>query len=292
AVLDNNLAPDDGGAQNEGFVVSGRFFGSYNLNKGWGLQFFSFMRGRDVQLQGTRGGFGMYSLGVKKDLKDKRGSIGVGAENFFTPNFKIRSEQNTPLIQQKSLTIRNNMSFRINFSYRIGKMSVEGRPKRRRSIDNDDLKDGGDGGGGMEGAGGQQQRNGGGGGFTPAAPATPKKTDSKTTAPKVDSAAVVQAEGTWTYTVESPQGGEGVLTIKKEGDAYSGSITSKRFNTDTPLSSVKVNGNELSFQYDITRPDGNQMNVQVKSIITGDTLAGDMSVGQFGTFPIKATRAQ
>ena len=34
------------------------------------------------------------------------------------------------------------------------------------------------------------------------------------------------------------------------------------------------------------------MNVQVKSIITGDGLAGDMSVGQFGIFPIKATRAR
>ena len=50
----------------------------------------------------------------------------------------------------------HNMSVRVTFSYRLGKMSVEARPKRRRSIDNDDLKDGGDGGGGMDGGGGGQ----------------------------------------------------------------------------------------------------------------------------------------
>ena len=42
AMLDNNID-----AQNEGWVASGRVFGSYNLEKGWGIQFFSFMRGTD-----------------------------------------------------------------------------------------------------------------------------------------------------------------------------------------------------------------------------------------------------
>jgi outer membrane receptor protein involved in Fe transport len=281
AMLDNNLD-----ARNEGWVISGRLFGSYNLQKGWGLQFFSFYRGRQVQLQGTQGGFGIYSLGVKKDLKDKRGSVGLGAENFFTPNFKIRGEQNTPSIQQKTLTIRNNLSFRVNFSYRIGKISVDGRPKRRKSINNDDLKDGGDN-SGMDG-GGQPQRNGGGG-FTPA---TTKKPAGNVKAVPTDPTAVVKAEGKWSYTIESPQGGEGILTIKKEGDGYSGSITNTRFKTETTLSAVKVSGNELSFQYEITRPDGNQMSIQVTSIVTGGALAGEMSVGQFGSFPIKATRVE
>ena len=93
SVLDNNID-----AHNEGFVVSGRLFGSYNIKNGWGLQFFSFMRGRDVQLQGTRGGFSMYSLGVKKDLKDKKGSIGIGAENFLRQTSKSRAQQHRALL--------------------------------------------------------------------------------------------------------------------------------------------------------------------------------------------------
>jgi outer membrane receptor protein involved in Fe transport len=291
AMLDNHID-----AQNEGWVVSGRLFGSYALQKGWGLQFFSFTRGRDVQLQGTRGGFAMYSLGVKKDLKEKRGSIGIGAENFFTPHFKIRSEQHTPTIDQNSLTIRNNLSFRINFSYRIGKMSVEGRPKRRRSIDNDDLKDGGGGDGQLDtGGGGQQGPRGaaaaGAGGVAAAQNGAGQKSNAAKT-PPADPTAVVKADGTWNYTVESPQGGEGAIVINKEGEVYGGTISNKRFNSTTQLSSVKVNGNELSFEYEVTRQDGNKMVTQVKAIITGDTLSGNMSVGQFGTFPVKATRAQ
>jgi outer membrane receptor protein involved in Fe transport len=284
SVLDNKID-----TQNEGWVVSGRFFGNYNLDKGWGLQFFSFARGRDVQLQGTRGGFGMYSLGIRKEFNEKRGTIGLGAENFFSTTFKIRTESEANGLNQKSLNIMRNMGFRINFSYRIGKMSVDGaaRPRRTKSINIDDLKDGGgdNGGGGMDGgAQPQQPRSTGfnGGARQQATPAVK--------VPAGDSTAVAQAEGTWQYTIESPQGGEGTLLLKKEGDAYSGSITNKRFNSTTELSSVTVKGNELSFEYEVTGPGGNKMPMQVKAIITDNAFNGSMTVGQFGTFPIKAKR--
>jgi hypothetical protein len=55
---------------------------------------------------------------------------------------------------------------------------------------------------------------------------------------------------------------------------------------------VTVSGNELSFQYEITGQGGNQMVIKVRSIVTGDDFTGDMSVGTFGTFPIKGKRAQ
>jgi hypothetical protein len=44
------------------------------------------------------------------------------------------------------------MNFKINFTYRIGKMSLDHRPKKRKSITNDDLKDGGEGQGEQGGA--------------------------------------------------------------------------------------------------------------------------------------------
>lgn len=243
----------------------------------------------------------MYSLGVRKDLKEKKGSIGIGAENFFTPAFKIRSTAESPTLDQKSLNIMHNMSVRVTFSYRLGKMSMEQRPKRRKSIDNDDLKDGGDGGNGMDGgAQGGGQRGGGsqaGGGYTPQSNGGSRPNGAATgtavvkTAP-ADPTAVVKVDGSWNYTVESPQGGEGTIVINKEGDTYNGSITNKRFNSTTQLKSVTVNGNELSFEYEVTRQDGNTMPVKVKSIIAGDAFSGEMSVGQFGTFPIKGNRAQ
>jgi outer membrane receptor protein involved in Fe transport len=288
SMLNNNNPNRQYRASNEGWVASYRMFGNYNLSKGWGFQFFGFYRGRTVQLQGTQGGFGIYSLGLKKDINKKRGSVGFGAENFFTTAFKIKGELNSPLVQRNTLVELHNMSFRVNFSYRIGKMSMDAKPKRRKSISNDDLKDGGDGGGGAD-AGGQSA--GGGGGMRQGAAAQSAAATKPAITPPADPAAVVNAAGTWNYTIESPQGGEGTLTITKEGEVYSGTIKNNRFNSENALSNVTVNGNELSFNYEVNF-GGNQMMIAVKAIITGDALAGNMTVGQFGTFPINAKRAQ
>ncbi|HSI77329.1 MAG TPA: outer membrane beta-barrel protein, partial [Lunatimonas sp.] len=146
AKLDNGLDDPTYAAANDGFVVSGRLFGNYTLPKDWQLQMFSFYRGSTVQLQGTAGGCGIYSLSINKQFNEKRGTVGFGAENFFTTEFKIRNELFTPTIMQQSVTSLRNMNFKINFSYRIGKLSVEGAPRRKkRGVTNEDLKEGGGG---------------------------------------------------------------------------------------------------------------------------------------------------
>ena len=296
AMLDNNLPPTAENikyiASNEGWVVSYRMFGNYNLNKGWGLQFFGFYRGRQVQLQGTQGGFGIYSLGFKKDFNNKKGSVGFGAENFFTKEFKIRNESSSPIYSQNSLNVMRNMSFRVNISYRIGKMSMDA-PKRRRSVNNDDLKDGGDG-GGDNGGGAPQSGGQGGGNFRQGGGQRPAGAPAAAPAklPAADTSVTVNAEGTWNYTIESPQGGEGTLTLKKEGDKYTGTINNKRFNRENALQEVTVKGNELTFSYETPGMGGNPMAISVKAIINGDSFTGNMTVGQFGTFPINAKKAQ
>ena len=159
AMLDNNASDANFRASNEGFVVAGRLFGSYNITPVWALQLFSFYRGRQVQLQGDQSGFGIYSLSVKRDFANKRGSIGFGAENFFGTNgIVIRTDLVSPLLDQSSRSVLNNLSFKINFSYRIGQLSAaQGGSGPKKSIKNDDLKEGGDGdmgGGGAPGGGG------------------------------------------------------------------------------------------------------------------------------------------
>ncbi|MBN3521876.1 TonB-dependent receptor [Algoriphagus lutimaris] len=145
SILDNGLEDPVLAAQNEGFVVSGRLFGNYSLPKDWQIQLFSFARGRRVQLQGLSGGFAVYGLSLNKQFNEKRGSIGFGADNFLTKEFIIRNELTTPTIMQNSSSALRNMNFKVNFSYRIGKLSMDQRPRRKKSINNDDLKSGGDG---------------------------------------------------------------------------------------------------------------------------------------------------
>ncbi|MEN2282337.1 outer membrane beta-barrel family protein [Algoriphagus sp. SE2] len=153
SMLDNGLEDPLLAAENQGFVVSGRLFGNYSLPKDWQIQVFSFARGRRVQLQGLSGGFAVYGLSFNKQFDDKRGSIGFGADNFLSKEFIVKNELTTPTIMQNSSTALRNMNFKVNFSYRIGKLSMDQRPRRRKkSINNDDLK-GGEGGDMNEGGG-------------------------------------------------------------------------------------------------------------------------------------------
>ncbi|WP_342086677.1 TonB-dependent receptor domain-containing protein [Dyadobacter sp. OTU695] len=149
---------------NSGFVLSGRMRTSLTIKNGWGLQAGGFMRGRDVQLQGTQAGFRMYDFGIRKDFKNKRGSIGFAMENFLAPSFKMKTSLESSTFTQNNTNYLFNRGFRVNFSYRFGKMTfVEQKTRRKKSVNNDDQKS--DGGGNMDtGGGGGAQ----GGAQTPA----------------------------------------------------------------------------------------------------------------------------
>ena len=286
AVLNNNLT-DNLAASNEGFVISGRLFGNYNMGKGWGFQFFGMYRGNRVQLQGSQGGIGMYSLGIRKEFNNKKGSIGFAVENFLTSSIKIRNEIITPTITQNSVNELYNMSFRVNVSYRIGKMSFDQKPRRKKSVSNDDLKDGG--GDGMDsGQGGmpQGQQPRGNGAIPMTAPVVKSAVSSKPDTTK----ATVDATGIWAYSMETQMGiTTGILTIKKDGESYNGTMFSSRNNQEVPLTTVTVSGNELTVIY-TSNFGGNEVQVTIKGQITGDDLDAIMSIGQFRTMPLKAKR--
>jgi hypothetical protein len=163
ATLTNNVPDRNFNASNEGFVFSGRLGGSYNFTPVWGVQAFAFYRGRQVQLQGDQSGFGFYTLGIKRDFAEKRGSIGFGLDNFFTPTITIRNNVVSPLIDQASRNELHSLGVRVNFSYRIGKLTA-GPSRRGKSVNNDDLKSEGEGGGGgIDASGGGGAPAGGGG---------------------------------------------------------------------------------------------------------------------------------
>ena len=151
--------------KNQGLTLGGRLMTNITLKNGWGIQGWGGARGAQVQLQGRQGGFGMYSLGVKKDFKNKKGSIGLGAENFLTKSVGLmRTELTSPLFSQVSVNNVYNRGVRLSLNYKFGSMNFNA-PKKSRSVKNDDVKDeggGGDNGGGMPQGGGQQARPQGG----------------------------------------------------------------------------------------------------------------------------------
>jgi hypothetical protein len=249
----------------------------------------------------------MYSLAIRKQFNEKRGSVGVGVENFLQKSIKIRTTTESPQISQRSVNTMNNASIRVTFSYRIGKMSMDDRPRRRKSINNDDLKEGGDGGGndggGMNGGNGGGQNSGGGmmmngggqrpqggapqgGGQRQGAPAAQQK---PIAAPA--DGIVYEPAGTWTFTIDSPQGGAGTIVLKKENGVYSGTIKTERMREETAFTSVKVNGNNVILSYTVNF-NGNSVPVEINTTVNNTDMNGTMALGQFRTFNLTGKKSQ
>ncbi|CAN5130281.1 outer membrane beta-barrel family protein [soil metagenome] len=144
--LTNNNANPVYSASNSGWVLGGRIQSSMSISNGWGFQIFGGGRGNQVQLQGYQSAMYFYSLGVRKEFNDKKASLGLAAENVFNHPFVQRSELSSPILVQNSQTNYYNAGVRLTFSYKLGKMSFDAPQKRKRSINNDDVKgEGGEG---------------------------------------------------------------------------------------------------------------------------------------------------
>lgn len=149
--LTNNNANPIYAASNSGLVIAGRIQSSLSLSNGWGFQLFGGGRGKQVQLQGYQSPMYFYSIGIRKEFNDKRASLGIAGENILNHPFVQRSELSSPILNQNSQTSFYNAGVRLTFSYKLGKMSFDAPQKRRKSVNNDDVKDG-------EGGGDNQQQ--------------------------------------------------------------------------------------------------------------------------------------
>ncbi|RZK56929.1 MAG: TonB-dependent receptor, partial [Hymenobacter sp.] len=148
-VLANNVPDPLYAARSAGLVAGGRLYGSYALPKGWNVQVFGFYRGQQVQLQGAQSNFAVYSMSVKHDVAHERGSIGLGAENFFSPRNAVRTDLDAALLSQRNTAVQHLTSFKVYFSYRVGQLKAEARARKR--VQNDDLKTDENGGGSQGG---------------------------------------------------------------------------------------------------------------------------------------------
>lgn len=127
---------------NSGVVIGGRIMSSLSLNKGWAVQANGGMRGNQVTLQGVQGSFYMYSLGVRKEFNNKKGSLGLATDNFLG-GMRMKSTSVTPILNQTMVNNIYNQNIKLTFSYKIGKMSFMA-PKKTKGVKNDDVKEGGD----------------------------------------------------------------------------------------------------------------------------------------------------
>lgn len=130
-------------ASNDGISFNGRMMTQLTMNKGWGIQGFAGFRGNTVMLQGTRTGTPFYSVGVRKETKDKKGTVGLAVENIFG-GMQFGTVMNSPLFTQQYTNYIYNQNVKLTFSYKLGNMKFTEK-KKTRSVKNSDVKSGGEG---------------------------------------------------------------------------------------------------------------------------------------------------
>lgn len=129
-ILKNNSPDPALNATNQGLVQNYRLSGNYNFKNGWAVQFFGVYQGRNFNLQGYRTNPINHSLAVKKDILDKKGMLGIGLDNFLTPSYQVHSQLNSAYLAQYTTNTLYNFIVKVNFSYRIGRLSTDKKPKK------------------------------------------------------------------------------------------------------------------------------------------------------------------
>ena len=101
--------------------------------------------------------------------------------------------------------------------------------------------------------------------------------------------------GAWDYEAVTPQGSSsGLMTIKKDGNSYSGTITfddpegSGKKSAD--MSNIKVSGTSLEFQFNVD-VQGMSISVTVAGEVSGSEYEGKLSIPDFGSFPFSASKS-
>lgn len=106
-----------------------------------------------------------------------------------------------------------------------------------------------------------------------------------------DSTATKDLSGSYSFTIEIPgMSSGGKLTLSKEEDNYTAVITSEQSPNDPiTVENIKQNGNNLDFDYEVNA-QGATMEVNMAVEFEDDTFEGNVSVGEFGSFPVEGNK--
>ncbi len=118
--------------------------GGYDLGKGYKMETWGFFRSPTATSQGSIPSFSMFSIGAKKEFKNKKGSIGLRVIQPFKPYKSFETEINGDGFYKYSNNETLFRSIGISFKYTIGEMRFKA-VKNKTNISNDDLMQGGEG---------------------------------------------------------------------------------------------------------------------------------------------------
>jgi imidazolonepropionase-like amidohydrolase len=100
----------------------------------------------------------------------------------------------------------------------------------------------------------------------------------------------VNAVGTWSYVANIPgRETEGELIITGEPGNYAGTISSSQGGGALDIENVEVDGSTLSFSYSVDM-GGQSLAISIEVELDGDTFEGELTAGNFGSYPMEGER--
>jgi hypothetical protein len=98
---------------------------------------------------------------------------------------------------------------------------------------------------------------------------------------------MANVDGDWDIVMRTPMGDQqAVLTVRSDGDSFSGSMSSPLGSMEIP--SGKVEGDTLRWKMEVKAPF--PMKLDCDATVTGDSIAGGVKAGIFGISPLSGTR--
>ena len=126
--------------KNEGYIYNGFLSSNITIFKDWKAEIWGFFRSPRYTLQGKNPSFSMFSLGIQKEIFNKKGKIGLRLVEPFKADKEFVTELEGSNFYQKNVLSVPFRSIGISFSYSFGKLDFK---ERKSFIKNDDLKQGG-----------------------------------------------------------------------------------------------------------------------------------------------------
>jgi hypothetical protein len=109
------------------------------LGKGWWHGFTGSFNSRRVTLQGRMASFYYHNTTLRKDIWNKRGSIGINLANPFMRGTRVRNNIVAATFEQREDNINYTRGIRLSFQYRFGTLQQAKAPRKaKKSINNDD----------------------------------------------------------------------------------------------------------------------------------------------------------
>ncbi len=119
---------------------------SFTIVEGLAAEAFGLINSPRRTLQGTNASFSLINFGVRKDLFNKKGSLGLGLSNPFKRERNFGSELRGDNFFQSNQVAVPFRSINLNFRYSFGKLETQRRPRGERQNINNDIKQGEEGG--------------------------------------------------------------------------------------------------------------------------------------------------